>query len=212
MAQTSQAFAVQAALLALGFDPHGVDGYWGRNSRAALQAWQRAAGLPTTDQPTAQSLSLLLKSERARPAPMLFTEASEARLREAHPLLQNVMRAARQKVDFEIMQSLRGRSAQEAAYRAGNSNAHYGQSAHNYAPAIALDIRPEVLDWTNRDAFIALSRVILPLAKTMAVPIRYGGDWNMNGIYTDEKLSDLPHYELHPWQEFAKQAALYRGA
>ncbi|SFB83185.1 peptidoglycan-binding protein [Tropicimonas isoalkanivorans] len=39
---------VQARLSALGFDPMGVDGSLGENSRAALAAWQSSAAIPAT--------------------------------------------------------------------------------------------------------------------------------------------------------------------
>lgn len=135
-----------------------------------------------------------------------FSAASFSRLAGAHPLLRRVMSEAIKHYDFTVLDSQRGRAAQEKAFRAGNSKAHFGQSAHNWAPAIALDVAPFPIDWNDRQRFIDLSKVILPIARDMKVPLRWGGDWNMNGVLTDEHLSDLPHYELHPWREWAKHS------
>ncbi len=138
-----------------------------------------------------------------------FDNASAKRLAKAHPLIQKVMNAAREKIAFTIMDSQRGRSAQEYAFKRGNSKAHFGQSAHNWSPAIAVDIAPIPLDWDDVQSFIALAHVIMPIAKQMSVSLRWGGDWNMDGSTKDGW--DFPHYELHPWRKFAEQCKPFEG-
>lgn len=141
-----------------------------------------------------------------------FSAASAQRLAGAHPLLQKVFNEVIKKTDIVIMDSQRGRAAQEEAFRKGNSKAHFGQSAHNWAPSVALDVAPFPIDWNDRGRFIALSKIVLATAKDLGVPLRWGGDWNQNGILTDEKLSDLPHYEVHPWRDFANRDCKLFGA
>lgn len=51
--------AAQLRLSYLGFDPHGIDGRFGRMTRSAMQQYQRQRGLPETeslDEPTAEAL------------------------------------------------------------------------------------------------------------------------------------------------------------
>lgn len=136
----------------------------------------------------------------------MFDVGATARLKHAHPLLQKLMNVAREKFDFTILDSQRGREAQEKAFREGHTKVHFGNSAHNWDPSVALDVAPLPIVWSSRAPFIALSKVILAIAKEEKIPVRWGGDWNMNGILTDEKFSDLPHYELHPWREWAKES------
>lgn len=136
---------------------------------------------------------------------------SAARLSDAHPLLQKLFTAVAERTAILILESQRGREAQETAFREGHSKVHFGDSAHNWSPSVALDVAPKPLDWNDRKAFIALSKIVLPLAKGLAVPIRWGGDWNGNGILTDQTLSDLPHYELNPWRDFAKRDCMPFG-
>lgn len=131
--------------------------------------------------------------------------ASAARLRAAHPLLQRLFGAVAARTPIIILASQRGRAAQEEAFRKGNSKAHFGDSAHNWSPSVALDVAPKPLDWNDRKAFIALSVIVFEEARRLEIPIRWGGDWNGNGVLTDEKLSDLPHYELKPWRDFAER-------
>jgi peptidoglycan hydrolase-like protein with peptidoglycan-binding domain len=50
---------LQSRLLALGFDPNGIDGALGRGTRSAVSAWQNSAGVPATgflDDPQLQAL------------------------------------------------------------------------------------------------------------------------------------------------------------
>lgn len=145
--------------------------------------------------------------EHARAESSGFDPGSAKRLAGAHPKIQEVMNAAREKIAFTVMDSQRGRAAQEKAYREKKSKAHFGQSAHNWSPAVAVDVAPIPLDWDNRESFIALSKVIMRIAKEKGVALRWGGDWNMDGSTSDGW--DLPHYELHPWRSWAKKAKPY---
>jgi hypothetical protein len=155
----------------------------------------------------------------ARPA-TLFDPASAKRLAQAHPDIQRIMNEARKVVEFRVLDSQRGRDAQERAFRAGNSKAHFGQSAHNWSPAIAVDLFPAPYDWNNRSAFISLYNVIgrydaatgrgTGLAAKMKIPMRSGLDWNMDGVNGGDDW-DGGHYELFPWRDYAKSAKPFNG-
>lgn len=134
-----------------------------------------------------------------------FDKGSAERLKRAHPLLQKLMNAAIKEMPFMVLDSQRGRAAQELAFRQKRTKVHFGNSAHNWSPSVALDICPLPVDWKNTKPFVALSKIILRLAAEMKIPVRWGGDWNMNGKTSDEKFVDQPHYELMPWREFAKR-------
>lgn len=132
-----------------------------------------------------------------------FDKSSAEVLSKAHPLLRKLMTACIKQRSFKILQSTRGRAAQELAYRQGRSKVRFGNSAHNYSPAIAMDVVPLPVDWKNLKEFESLARdVILPTANRLGIPIRWGGDWNMNGKTLDERFVDMPHYELHPWRNY----------
>lgn len=139
----------------------------------------------------------------------IFDHTSAERLSHAHPLLQKLMNAAREKSAFMILQSQRGRLAQEEAYAKGFSQVHFGDSAHNWSPSVALDIAPLPLSWdaapSNLNRWRTLQmEIIKPVAKELGIPIRQGIDWNRNGILTDESFIDRPHVELYPWRTFAQ--------
>lgn len=140
-----------------------------------------------------------------------FSLMSKNNLVKCRPELQEIANLAIQRIDFKVLDSLRGRAAQELAFRRGHSKAHFGQSAHNYKPAIAFDLFPAPYDWDNTESFIRLADVILDIAEQKSIPIRWGGDWNMDGKRTTRDSWDKPHYELHPWREWAKRSRLYQG-
>ena len=139
--------------------------------------------------------------------PFNFSKASKASRAKLHPQLKLLVDEAIKEIDFKILDSTRGRAAQEKAFRQGNSKARFGDSAHNYVPAIAVDLFPAPYDWDDRQAFINLSKVILRIAKEKGIPLRWGGDWNMDGNLSDGW--DMPHFELHPWRTWAKKSKLY---
>jgi peptidoglycan L-alanyl-D-glutamate endopeptidase CwlK len=138
-----------------------------------------------------------------------FGSKSKAALAKCHPLLQDIANQAIKKFDFMVLDATRGRVDQERAFAGGRSKARFGQSAHNYVPAIAFDLFPAPYDWNNRQSFIDLYRVIMRIAREKGIPLRSGLDWNMDGNFSDGW--DAPHYELNPWREWAKKSKLFEG-
>lgn len=140
-----------------------------------------------------------------------FGSKSKAALAKCHPLLQAIANEAIKEIDFMVLDSTRGRVDQERAFAGGKSKARFGQSAHNYVPAIAFDLFPAPYDWNNTKAFNDLAVVILRIAKAKGTPLRWGGDWNMDGNKTTSDAWDKPHFELTPWREWAKKSKLFEG-
>lgn len=126
-----------------------------------------------------------------------FSASSKKHLAGAHPLLQQLFNEVIKDIDCTVLDSQRGRAAQEKAFASGNSKAHFGQSAHNWSPSVALDVVPFPLDWKDIKAFRALGKVVKAKAKALGIPISYGGDW--------PNFKDYPHYELDPWRVWAKK-------
>lgn len=139
----------------------------------------------------------------------VFGVASRTNLSKCHPSLKLIAEEAIKEMDFRVLDSTRGRDAQTRAYKTGKSKAKFGQSAHNYVPAIAFDLFPFPYDWNDRKAFTKLAGIVMRIAKEKGIPIRWGGDWNMDGDKTTSDAWDMPHFELFPWREWAKKSKLY---
>lgn len=143
---------------------------------------------------------------------MSYNMDIEKKLRKAHPLLRKLFTEVARQADIQILDAVRDKAAQELAFKQGHTKVHFGKSAHNYLPAIALDVVPLPINWKNHKAFIALGKnIVMPTAARMKIPIRWGADWNMNGDLSDESFVDMPHYELHPWRTYAKESKLFEG-
>lgn len=147
-----------------------------------------------------------------------FSQRSKRARAELHPKLQAIVDAAITKVDFVILDAQRGRAEQEKAFKGGFSKAHFGQSAHNYAPAIAFDLCPFPINFNDAALFRKIAQTIgqydagpgldRGIAADLKIPLRWGGDWDMDGDWKDERFLDWGHFELHPWRDFAKSSKL----
>jgi peptidoglycan L-alanyl-D-glutamate endopeptidase CwlK len=124
-----------------------------------------------------------------------LSASSQGRVDLAHPLLKKlfaVCAADPACPPFAVLDSQRGRQAQEKAFSLGHSKAHFGQSAHNWSPSVAVDVVPYPIDWTNTGRFKALGAFVTAKARSLGVDVTWGGTW---------KFRDLPHYELSNWKQ-----------
>jgi peptidoglycan L-alanyl-D-glutamate endopeptidase CwlK len=127
------------------------------------------------------------------------TAKSRAALAAAHPELQrlfNTVETENPNLKFQVNESRRSRKDQETAFLKGNSKAHYGQSAHNWTPSIAVDVYPLPIQYKDLKPYRALAAVVEATAKRLGIKIRWLGPI----------MGDYPHYELSPWREYAKKA------
>lgn len=60
----------------------------------------------------------------------------------------------------------------------------------------AIDLAPSPLDWENTKAFYAFAERVLKKAHALDIKLRWGGDWDGDGDFTDQKFHDLVHFEL----------------
>lgn len=126
-----------------------------------------------------------------------FSRKSLAHLNTCHPDLQRLFNEVIKTHDCTVIEGHRGKEAQEAAFAKGNSKLHYPHGKHNAMPSLAVDVGPWPLDWNDATSFKKLAANVLAVAEQMGIHIRWGGDWNGDGI-ANENFIDLPHYELIP--------------
>jgi hypothetical protein len=125
-----------------------------------------------------------------------FSKKSLDILSKAHPDLQRLFKEVINEYDCTITCSYRGREDQEQAFKDGNSNAHWLESAHNYLPSFAVDCVPWPTLWSSEEKLKELMGIVKIKAIDMGIKITYGGDWTFkNGKH------DYPHYEIKGWQK-----------
>jgi len=122
-----------------------------------------------------------------------FGNRSESNLVGVHADLVKVARLALLKspVDFGISEGLRTKTRQAELFAAGKSKTM--NSRHITGHAIDIFPAGNPIDWKK---MIPISKAMFEAANELNIPIRWGGDWNGNGITTDEKFFDSPHFEL----------------
>lgn len=102
--------------------------------------------------------------------------------------------------DFAIVWGHRGEEAQNQAYLEGNSSKQWPDSKHNQYPSVALDFAPYIagigIPWKDTHAFAVIGGLFIAAGATLDIPIVYGGDWDMDGETTDQRLKDWGHVEL----------------
>lgn len=132
-----------------------------------------------------------------------FSKASLDKLSTCHPDLQRVFKEVIKTIDCTIIEGHRGKEAQDAAFKAGNSNVKWPNGNHNAKPSNAVDVAPYPINWDVTDQenikkWFYFIGFVMATAKAMNVKIRCGADWNGNLVFTDQKLIDLPHFEIVP--------------
>ena len=125
-----------------------------------------------------------------------FSQLSENRLLTCDTKLQYVVRKAILLLDFSVLWGYRDEESQNKAYAEGHSKVKFPYSRHNTHPSRAVDLDPYPIDWENIKRFIYLGGIVRGIADAEGVQLRWGGDWNSNGVLKDESFRDYGHFEL----------------
>lgn len=94
--------------------------------------------------------------------------------------------------DFMVTEGLRTVERQKQLVAKGLSKTM--KSKHIVGRAI--DVVPYPVDWKDWSKFVAIYNAFRRASEITGIKFRWGGDWNMNGSYRDEKFLDGPHFEL----------------
>jgi len=99
-------------------------------------------------------------------------------------------------VDFAVVWGHRNEEDQNKAYARGNSKVRYPESKHNLFPSKAVDIIPWPSKWESREQFYFMAGVVMSVAQRMGLTLRWGGDWDRDGDFSDQRFDDLAHFEV----------------
>lgn len=114
-------------------------------------------------------------------------ESCADKLSQVHPDLVRWVKVLRSThPDAHVSCGYRGQAEQELDFSKGVSHAHFGQSAHNVVPSMAVDLfRLTLTNGANFDA-PWYRDTISPIVR--ASGLIWGGDW--------KSIKDMPHVEL----------------
>ena len=128
-----------------------------------------------------------------------FSKTSLDRLQTCDQKLQLLALAVVQEFDCTVVCGHRSEEEQNLAYAEGNSKLKYPQSKHNQRPSIAMDLAPYIagqgISW-DKDQCYFFAGYVLATARTLGIPLRWGGDWDGDKDVKDQTFNDLVHFEL----------------
>lgn len=127
-----------------------------------------------------------------------FGATSERNLQTCHPDLQRVFREVIKHRDCTIVCGFRNQADQDRAFAEGKSKLKWPNGNHNQQPSRAVDVMAYPIDWNDGERQSHFAGFVLGIAALLGVRMRWGGDWNQNGVIKDERFQDRPHFELLP--------------
>ncbi len=121
------------------------------------------------------------------------------RLTGIHPDLLRVVKRASEDAVFVVIEGVRDQKRQDQLYAQGRTTP--GQivtwvKTSKHVTGHAVDLGAYPLDWKNTAAFDALAKVMFAAAAELGVPIRWGADWDGDGVAHERGEADSPHFEL----------------
>ena len=125
---------------------------------------------------------------------MIKGSQSQVRLDTVHRDLKTVVLAVALKRDIIVICGHRGEKAQNEAFERGASGKRWPDGKHNTFPSDAVDIAPYPWNPNDIPSFEKLRVEMFKEAALCGVPIRWGGDWDRDGV-RERKENDLVHYE-----------------
>ncbi len=125
-----------------------------------------------------------------------FSDRSVERLSSCHRDIQKLFNVVIVHFDCAVIQGFRGRDEQDRYFSEGRSKLEWPKSTHNKRPSMGVDVIPYPIDWNETRRHYYFGGFVLGIAAQLGIPLRWGGDWNSNGIVKDQKFNDLGHFEL----------------
>ena len=130
-----------------------------------------------------------------------FGKRSTANLAQCHPLLQRVFNEVIKYYNHSILVGRREEEAQNKAVADGKSKLIYPKSKHNPIPSNAVDAAPWFnkephIRWYDTKSFYHFGGFVLGVAAALGIKLRWGGDWDSDGVLDDQYFNDLVHFEL----------------
>lgn len=132
-----------------------------------------------------------------------LTPRTRAKLKGAHPEWRRIIIDVNNVLAIDVIDAYRNEERQNLAFARGASKHRYPGSVHNKLPSLAVDVIPLPLpkgwgddDWLERVKFYEVAAVIKAIARRNGHDTRWGGDWDSDGDYHDNRFNDLVHHEL----------------
>ena len=117
---------------------------------------------------------------------------------------------ATESVDIIITEGLRTLEQQKKYLETGKSKTLKSKHLIGNAIDICFSVNGKV-NWNDMKYWSLAGKHFSQYAKLKGLNLRWGGDWNKNGEWKDEKFLDAPHFEINSQVPYEKQVKLEFG-
>lgn len=126
----------------------------------------------------------------------VFSKRSQDRLITCDKRIQLMCNEIIPYFDFTILEGHRTRATHLRYIARGATRVKYEKSKHSTNPSQAIDIAPYPIDWNDTKRFFYLAGMMKAIAQREGFPLRWGGDWDGDNVFTDQRFNDYVHFEL----------------
>jgi len=106
--------------------------------------------------------------------------------------------------DFLVIEGVRTEARQRQLFAQGRTapgpKVTWTLNSNHFAKAdgfgAAVDICPWPVDWSKTSKFDAIAKAMFQASEELAIPIRWGADWDRDGKPRERGETDSPHFEL----------------
>lgn len=135
---------------------------------------------------------------------MQLDERSEKRLEGVNEALVSVVRRAAKRLPFSlfVVEGLRTKERQEQLYAQGRTKPGPKVTwtmKSKHLDGRAVDLAPLIdgaIDWKDLKKFDQIAAAMIEAGKEVGVLVRWGADWDMDGLPRERGESDSPHFEI----------------
>ena len=125
-----------------------------------------------------------------------FGERSLVQLNTCHPSLIELFTEVIKYWDCTIIEGKRTLEQQQLNLSTGASRKLNSKHIPVNGFSMAVDVSPYPIKWTDYNRFYAFAGFVIGTAVQLGIKVRWGGDWNSNRDFSDQKFNDLVHFEL----------------
>ena len=135
-----------------------------------------------------------------------FGARSIQKLETCDQRIQRVLYRVVEVYDITVLEGRRSWEQQLEYFETGRSKVKPGCQGAMHVPldprdvafkSLAVDIAPYPIDWADTKRFTYMAGVVMGVAASMGVDLRWGGNWDRDQVIIDDQnFNDLPHFEL----------------
>ena len=125
-----------------------------------------------------------------------YSKTSQSKLDSTDIRLQKIFTELLQVYDHSVLSGYRGEEGQNILFAEKKSQLRFPNSLHNTNPSKAIDVAPYPIDWNDTSRFFYLAGIVMGIAYTHGVTLRWGRNWDMDGDFKDNFFNDYGHFEI----------------